>query len=109
MKGLRTQEGKAFEKFFAIIQEKAENENKVFFAEGEEGNDAFFPDMECCDMWGWLIPNDDSLKDFEECWLRYDDDALDKWSDNFVLAKWKQNENNEINIEFIKYESYEIN
>ncbi len=39
MKGLRTQEGEKFERFFALVQKRAQQEGKIFFLDSGDGRD----------------------------------------------------------------------
>ena len=52
MRGLRTNEGAKFEKYFAIIEEEAKRLGGVFFSETGEGRDLDLEDIEVCDLAG---------------------------------------------------------
>ena len=68
MRGLRTQEGSDFEKFFKIVQTEAKRLGGVFFSETGEGRDLDLKDMSVCDLAGWLVPFDQA-DEFEKLYL----------------------------------------
>lgn len=102
MVGLKTQENIQFEKFFELVQEKAKEDNCVFYLESEDGNDSTFDEMEICDLWGWKIPTD-KAKEFEKIWLK--DEVYDDWIDYFLAVEWDIS-NNKVDIRFVNYEYY---
>ena len=102
MRGLKKQETIQFENFFRIVQEKATEEDKVFFVFAGEGNELVTEELECEDLSGWLIPNQDA-EEFEQVWkerLSFDDTA--RWNHLFTWALWHK-ENDEIKIEFKQF------
>ncbi len=85
MRGLRTQEGNEFEKFFQLVQAEAEKRQAVFFLECGEGNDFSTDGIEGEDLRGWLIPEGQADK-FEREWSK--GDPGDEWEDNIAWALW---------------------
>ena len=97
MRGLRTQEEEKFKKFFNTIQDKAREQNKVFFAESGEGHDFETYTMEGENLSGWLIPLDEA-DEFEQAFInRSIDDA--KWDKFIAFAEWRW-DNNKLIIDF---------
>lgn len=93
MQGLRTQETNKFVKFFAIVQDAAEQKDCVFFLHAGDGRDFETETLEGEDLMGWLIPKE-KVPDFEKEWNK--DDVSDDWSDFFVWAIWENADNPEI-------------
>lgn len=85
MRGLRTQEGNKFEKFFQLVQAEAEKQKAVFFLECGEGNDFSADDIEGEDLRGWLIPRGQADA-FERAWTK--GDPGDDWESNIAWAQW---------------------
>lgn len=100
MKGLRTQESEKFNRFWNIVQEKAEKQGMIFFADHGEGNDFETDEMEGEDFCGWLIPFEKE-KEFEKDWK--DSKVSDDWTDNIVWLEWSE-ENGNIKIDFNNYD-----
>ena len=91
MRGLRTQEGEKFERFFALVQKEALKQGSVFFLDSGEGHDFDNGFMEGENLSGWLIPF--GLADeFEKEYLKHNDD-LEEWEEYFCWIEW-ENENN---------------
>lgn len=99
MKGLRTQENEKFEAFFALIQEEAQKDNSVFFADAGDGNVFETPTMECEELMGWLVPEEEADK-FEPLWKS--DEVGDDWTDFFCWAEWFK-DGQDIKVSFAKY------
>lgn len=85
MRGLKTQESGKFQNFFALIQEEANKQHAIFFADAGDGHDLVTQGMECEDMMGWLIPFTLSAV-FERLWK--EDKVDDRWSDYYTWAVW---------------------
>ena len=85
MRGLRTQEGNEFEKFFQLVQNEADKQGAVFFLECGEGNDFNADGIEGEDLRGWLIPEGQADK-FERDWAN--GEPGDEWEDNIAWAQW---------------------
>lgn len=98
MRGLRTQEGDKFEKFFSIVQDAAAHADAVFFGDSGEGNEIIEPDLEGEDMFGWMIPEKDA-EQFEQEFLAFK--VSEKWDKFQTFANWKR-ENGKITIMFTK-------
>ena len=96
MRGLRTQESERFQKFFAVVQQKAKEQGCVFFLESGEGNDMVTEAMEGEDLFGWLIP-EEKASEFEEKFKNFNE--LEGWESNMRFAEW-QNINGKIDISF---------
>ncbi|MBR5583707.1 MAG: hypothetical protein IKW21_04185 [Lachnospiraceae bacterium] len=96
MLGLRTQESKKFEKFMKLVQAEAKKTEKVFFLDTGDGHDFETDELEGEDLAGWLIPSSKVIE-FKEVWEK--DSVDDEWSDFYMFAVWK-NENNKIVISF---------
>ena len=86
MRGLRTQEGQKFEKFFALIQNEAMNEKKVFFLDSGEGQEFETDEMEGENLSGWLVPVKEA-DEFEKQFIKWDIDN-EKWDDFYSFARW---------------------
>lgn len=108
MRGLRTNEGAKFEKYFAIIEEEAKKLGGVFFSETGEGRDLDFEDIEVCDLAGWLIPFDQA-DEFEALYLGGKDKEIwdsDRWDDMYIFVDYILYGDN-VSVKFDKYE-YDI-
>lgn len=99
MRGLKTQEGNKFNKFWDIVSSQALKNNKIFFLECGEGREFETEGMEGEDLRGWLIPID-KADEFEKEWLK--DNVSDKWLDFIIWAEWR-NKNGHISVEFVSY------
>ena len=104
MRGLKTQENDRFNRFFHLIQQAAQQQGGVFFAFAGEGNEFSFPEMEGEDMSGWLIPESYAV-DFELEWaISNSISHLEAWSNYFVWAEWKVDEQNGVvSINIVHY------
>lgn len=88
VRGLKTQEGDRFERFFSVVQEKASSVGAVFFLFAGEGHELETEEMEIMDLSGWLIPESEAQK-FETEWKQSKRQSeLEKWVDFFTFAKW---------------------
>ncbi len=96
MQGLRTKENNKFLKFFSIVQEKAKEQNSVFFMDFGQCDDIDFKDMELDTLFGWLIPND-KVDNFERVYLTSKVD--DRWND-FCVWVTPNIENDHISVTF---------
>ena len=108
MRGLRTNEGAKFEKYFAIIEEEARKLGGVFFSETGEGRDLDLEDIEVCDLAGWLIPFDQA-DEFEALYLGGKDKEIwdsDRWDDMYIFVDYILYGDN-VSVKFDKYE-YDI-
>lgn len=85
MRGLKTQEGKKFERFFSLVQQEASKKNSVFFLECGEGHDFETDHLEGEDLRGWLIPHEQAER-FEKVWLK--GSPGDEWADQIAWATW---------------------
>ena len=105
MRGLRTNEGAKFEKYFAIIEEEAKRFGGVFFSETGEGRDLDLEDIEVCDLGGWLVPFDQA-DEFEALYLgRKDKEIWDKerWDNMYIFVDYMF-DGNSVSVKFDKYE-----
>ena len=100
MRGLKTQEGEAFERFFEIVQKEAEKQDCVFFLFAGEGRDIILDGMEGEDLSGWLIPKD-RANALEKDWM--EDADMEHWAEWFIFAIWKEDEGT-LSIEFKKFD-----
>ena len=108
MRGLRTNEGAKFEKYFAIIEEEAKRLGGVFFSETGEGRDLDLEDIEVCDLAGWLVPFDQA-DEFEALYLGRKDKEIwdsDRWDDMYIFVDYILYGDN-VSVKFDKYE-YDI-
>ena len=108
MRGLRTNEGAKFEKYFAIIEEEARKLGGVFFSETGEGRDLDLEDIEVCDLAGWLVPFDQA-DEFEALYLGRKDKEIwdsDRWDDMYIFVDYILDGDN-VSVKFDKYE-YDI-
>lgn len=105
MRGLRTNEGAKFEKYFAIIEEEAKRLGGVFFSETGEGRDLDLEDIEVCDLAGWLVPFDQA-DEFEALYLGGKDKEIwdsDRWDDMYIFVDYILDGDN-VSVKFDKYE-----
>lgn len=86
MKGLKSQENDKFLKFWALVENFAEKQGCIFYAECGEGHMLETDVMECEDMRGWLIPQKQA-SEFEKEWRI--NRVSDKWIDNICWAEWR--------------------
>ena len=91
MRGLRTQEGEKFERFFELVQKEALKYGGVFFLDSGEGHDFDNGFMEGENISGWLIPLE-KADNFEKEYLKNYND-LEDWEEYFCWVEW-ENENN---------------
>ena len=99
MRGLKTQEGKRFEAFFALVQKEAAKTHSVFFLDCGEGHEFYKEDMEGEDLRGWRVPEEKAAQ-FEQEWLR--GEPSDEWEDNIEWAVWHPPLAN-LNVTFERY------
>lgn len=105
MRGLRTNEGAKFEKYFEIIEEEAKRLGGVFFSETGEGRDLDLEDIEICDLAGWLVPFDQA-DEFEALYLGRKDKEIwdsDRWDDMYIFVDYILDGDN-VSVKFDKYE-----
>ena len=108
MRGLRTNEGAKFEKYFVIIEEEPRKLGGVFFSETGEGRDLDLEDIEVCDLAGWLVPFDQA-DEFEALYLGRKDKEIwdnDRWDDMYIFVDYILDGDN-VSVKFDKYE-YDI-
>lgn len=98
MKGLKTQEGSRFERFWSIVQRAAQQQGKVFFLDCGEGRDFETADMEGEDLFGWLIPQADADA-FEAEWKS--GHIGDRWTDFTSWVIWS--DDGGITVDFKTY------
>ena len=91
MVGLRTQENSKFLKFWDIVQAEARKQKKTFFLDCGEGHDFENETIECEDLSGWLIP-DNQLQEFQELFLSRRDIGVE-WEDEIAFAIWQIKDN----------------
>ena len=89
MLGLRTNESEKFNRFFAVVQEKAKKLGKVFFLYSGHGNDFSIDDMEGEELLGWLIPKE-YAEEFQDLFEKRQE-TEEPWDDYFCRAKWEMN------------------
>ena len=82
MRRLRTQESECFNKFFELIQKEAKKRGLVFLADAGDVHEEKVGDLECEDMFGWLIPIS-MADDFEKMFIN--NTVPDEWDDLRVL------------------------
>lgn len=101
MRGLCTLETEKFKNFFALVQEEAKKQDAVFFLESGDGNDYECGDLDCADLFGWLIPKADADR-FEAIWKKnpHDIEALDAWYDESCFVRWEMTDGN-IKLRFV--------
>lgn len=105
MRGLRTNEGAKFEKYFVIIEEEARKLGGVFFSETGEGRDLDLEDIEICDLAGWLVPFDQA-DEFEVLYLGGKDKEIwdsDRWDDMYIFVDYILDGDN-VSVKFDKHE-----
>lgn len=90
MQGLWKQENIEFENFFALVQNKAKENSKVFFLCNGEGKLATYDKYEMEDMTGWLI-SIELANQFEKEWLanKVKASKLNKWNHYIAYVDWK--------------------
>ena len=77
--------GEPFLRFFSIVQGAASDVGCTFFLDSGDDHDMVTADLDCQDLWGWLVP-DSGARAFETAWLDRED--MSRFSDMFVLAHW---------------------
>ena len=105
MRGLRTNEGAKFEKYFYIVQEEAKKLGGVFFSETGEGRDLDLEDIEVCDLGGWLVPFDQA-DEFEALYLGRKDKEIwdnERWDSMYIFVDYMF-DGNSVSVKFDKYE-----
>lgn len=105
MRGLRTNEGAKFEKYFHIVQEEAKKLGGVFFSETGEGRDLDLEDIEVCDLGGWLVPFDQA-DEFEALYLGRKDKEIwdnERWDNMYIFVDYMF-DGNSVSVKFDKYE-----
>ena len=105
MRGLRTNEGAKFEKYFYLIQEEAKKLGGVFFSETGEGRDLDLEDIEVCDLGGWLVPFDQA-DEFEALYLGRKDKEIwdnERWDNMYIFVDYMF-DGNSVSVKFDKYE-----
>jgi len=104
MRGLKRQENEKFNNFFAIVQEKARETHHVFFLFSSEGNEWESDTLECEDLSGWLVP-DEQVEEFEKAWEKYRTaEEMDKWVEFFCWVFW----NATVDDVSIRFEQFEV-
>ena len=96
MLGLRGQETSKFLKFWQMIQDLASKSDKTFFLDCGEGNEFEDDNIECENLSGWLVPNN-QVKEFDK--LFKSDKVDEKWENCITFVKWELI-NGEIKITF---------
>ena len=77
-----------FLKYFSIVQSAAAERGSVFFLFCGEDHDLITDEIDCQDLSGWFIPEDDA-EDFESKWRKSNWSALtEDQSDRMVTAVW---------------------
>ena len=105
MRGLRTNEGAKFEKYFYIVQEEAKKLGGVFFSETGEGRDLDLEDIEVCDLGGWLV-SFDQADEFEALYLGRKDKEIwdnERWDNMYIFVDYMF-DGNSVSVKFDKYE-----
>ena len=95
MLGLRTQENTKFVNFLKIVQGEARKNNNIFFFDTQESVESIIGDCECCELSGWLVPNE-KADAFQKEYEKFNDDTL---KEDYVWVSWKH-VNNSISISF---------
>lgn len=109
MRGLRTQEGSDFERFFKIVQKEAKRLGGVFFSETGEGRDLDLEGISVCDLAGWLVPFDQA-DEFEKLYLGRKDKEIwddDRWDDMYIFVDYILDGDN-VSVKFDKYDYEKI-
>ena len=96
MKGLRKQENQKFNNFIELIQQEAEKKGKVFFCDCGQGNVFENEIIECEDLCGWLIPQE-NVDEFEKLFLE-DSEDQHKFDDFYCYIDFSVKANGEISI-----------
>ena len=102
MRGICTPETDKFKNFFALVQAEAKKHGAIFFLESGDGNDFEYGDLDCADLFGWVIQEAEA-DEFETIWKNdpHDSEALDAWYDESCFVRWeKDGEKIKIRFEF---------
>ena len=105
MRGLRTNKGAKFEKYFYIVQEEAKKLGGVFFSETGEGRDLDLEDIEVCDLGGWLVQFDQA-DEFEALYLGRKDKEIwdnERWDNMYIFVDYMF-DGNSVSVKFDRYE-----
>lgn len=89
-----------FERFWKLIQDRAEKEESRFFMECGEGREFETDEMFGEDISGWLVPGDQA-DDFNKEW-RKEVPHLDAWADCVCIAEWTRS-GDQIDVHFMRY------
>lgn len=89
-RGLLYSEGEKFFRYFALVQEAAKKYDSIFFLETGEGHDLVNDELDCEDLFGWLVPEAEA-DEFEAIWRDdpHDLEALAAWDDVLGFAIWE--------------------
>lgn len=87
MVGLRTQENSKFLAFFRLVQKAADDMGKVFFLDCGEGNQFENETIECEDLSGWLIAQEEA-DEFRKV-FDADEEIPEKWDDCGTFVSWE--------------------
>lgn len=93
----RDSDDKRFMNFFGLVQSAAARIGKVFFFWSDEGNDLVTDEFDGGDMSGWLVDGKEA-KRFDAIWRKSAKDIPDEF--DFVVARWHENQDGSIGIEF---------
>ncbi len=95
-----------FLRFFSIVQNSAKDQGRVFFLDCGEGHDLITDEIDCEDLSGWLIKEDD-VDEFEPLWLELRWDELPgRFDTDMVMARWDGTGPDNITVSFDFYNSW---
>jgi hypothetical protein len=90
------------DKFLAFVEDEAKKIGKIFILDSGEGNEIYNKEkqMEGEDLSGWLI-DEEQRKSFIE--YKKAGNEYKNFEENYIFAKWQQDEEGKLSIEFQKY------
>ena len=95
-----------FLRFFSIVQDAASRMGRVFFLDCGEDHDLITDEIDCEDLSGWLVREED-VGEFEPAWaeLRWGD-IPDRFTADMVVARWSGTCPEDITVSFDFYNSW---
>jgi len=97
---------KKFDKYFALVQEAATKQGKIFFMDTGEGREHATDDMDMEDLSGWLVP----VELEEEFAQEWGNNIRDEWDAPFYrFAIWSIDDSGKVQVEFKNFGFWDLN
>ncbi|WP_102337697.1 hypothetical protein [Collinsella provencensis] len=92
--------------YFSIVQEAASELGRVFFLYSGEGHDLITEEIDCENLSGWLVKQDD-IEEFESLWAEMDWGSIpDRFALDMVVAEWSGTGPDDIMVSFDFYNEW---